>query len=254
MSSNAPLDTDWETFPNPPIREALIDIRVDLPDGFDVKQFEQIGDEISDDFPNRKDQVAWQYQIAVQAPSAPKIDSSSKHAGYRFESEDNNKIVQTRLDGFTLNLISNYKSWEHLKEEAYKYWEIYCRVASPTRVVRVALRYINDIFLPLPLEDLSPYLQVRPEHPYEDSDTIEHFSRTVLHDKKYRISSVITLTAGPIKADIPVLPVVLDIDVFKSESMNIDGQAIDDTLMQLRDYKNRLFFASITEKTKEMFR
>ena len=45
---------------------------------------------------------------------------------------------------------------------------------------------------------------------------------------------------------------VLDIDVFKEKAF--DGQEAWDVLDRLRDFKNQIFFDSITEKTAKLYR
>jgi len=46
--------TDHPILTNPPITEALLDIQVKLPEGFDIEVFKSVGKEITDEFPIRE--------------------------------------------------------------------------------------------------------------------------------------------------------------------------------------------------------
>jgi uncharacterized protein (TIGR04255 family) len=48
--------------------------------------------------------------------------------------------------------------------------------------------------------------------------------------------------------------VILDIDVFKDVELPINGDECWSQFDALRDYKNAIFFESITERTKEMYK
>ena len=50
------------------------------------------------------------------------------------------------------------------------------------------------------------------------------------------------------------LPFILDIDAYIMKSMNPDSPEIESNFNTLREMKNRVFFASLTDLTIEMFK
>ena len=50
------------------------------------------------------------------------------------------------------------------------------------------------------------------------------------------------------------LPLIFDIDVFREVNIVENKQEIWATFDQLRDFKNEIFFNSITDKTRELFK
>ncbi len=65
-----------------------------------------------------------------------------------YVSEDEVKLVQFRLDGFTFNRSKPYTSWEQVFPEAFGLWKEYVSLAAPEFVNRIAVRYINRLDLP----------------------------------------------------------------------------------------------------------
>jgi len=55
-------------------------------------------------------------------------------------------------------------------------------------------------------------------------------------------------------ADTQKLPFILDIDVFQETLSSADEPEIWERFKRLRVFKNDIFFQSITEKTKELFK
>jgi len=76
-------------------------------------------------------------------------------------------------------------------------------------------------------------------------------TRVVIHDPDIDAAARTTQAFEQI-IDPKLIPIILDIDVFKQKEM-ISEQEAWAALEKLRHFKNRIFFASITEKTKELF-
>ena len=51
--------SEYTTFPNAPITEALLDIRVELPEGIDIARLESFHEHIKDRFPDKKTRGAF---------------------------------------------------------------------------------------------------------------------------------------------------------------------------------------------------
>lgn len=73
----------------------------------------------------------------------------------------------------------------------------------------------------------------------------------MIHDPEIDAAAIITQAFEQI-VDPKLIPIILDIDVFRQKEVISEEEAWQ-TLEKLRHFKNRIFFASITEKTKELF-
>lgn len=78
-------------FKNPPITEAVLDIRVNLPKEVDVHQLEKFQEEIEKEFPTKKVNTKWETSFQLKVRETPQVSSKSDQNGYIFISSDNKK-------------------------------------------------------------------------------------------------------------------------------------------------------------------
>jgi uncharacterized protein (TIGR04255 family) len=235
---------------NAPITEALIDIRVKLPPQSDVKKIDSMHDLIKNQYPKKQEQRMSEIKVELK-PGEETAKQLTKINGFRFLSSDEKQIVQARMDGFTFNKLFPYTKWEDLRNEARRLWLIYREIACPDLVTRVALRYINNLKIPMPIKDFDEYLVSPPGVPEELPQGVSSFlSRVVIHEPSVEANAIITQALESVVGE--VVPIILDIDVFKLRPEGIEEDGIWSTLENLRIFKNRIFFASITKKLKEM--
>lgn len=249
------MDEGIEKFKKAPITEALLDIRAQLPNQIDLARLATFQDAVKERYPTKRERVSWQFGFQVKPETAPDtFKPSGGPDGYLFISSDEKQLVQARLDGFTFNRLRPYDRWESFRDEAKRLWQYYVRVGTPERITRLALRYINKIEAPLPIKDLKDYILTTPEIAPELPQSLDgFFMRLVVPETNLQAVAIITLTMEPVK-DSKVLPLIFDIDVFRQVVFNSNDNEIWDTMEKLRDLKNRIFFKSITEKTKELIR
>lgn len=246
---------DIAPFPNPPIREALLDIRTDLSAGINLDILASYQESIRDRFPTKEEKFQWESGFKVEKGSAPQLLApTGGPVGLLFKSpKEAGKVVQARLDGFTFNKLKPYDRWETFASEAKELWDLYVRIAKPVKVTRIALRYINRIEIPLPLGQFKDYLTTAPEVGPEIPNALSSFlMRLVIPNEEIQAHAVVTETIEKVADDI--LPLILDIDVNKRVSLVPTDQKMWDMFDQLRTYKNTIFLNSITNKTKEMFK
>lgn len=244
---------EWPRFPNAPITEALLDIRVKLPSTIDLRRLETFQDSVKDRYPDRRERSSWQAGFEMKEGSVRVIEPSGRPDGYLFTSKDGRQIVQARLDGFTFNRLKPYDKWETFRDEARQLWEQYLMVATPEIVSRVALRYINRLNLPLPLKDFKEYILTTPEIASNLPQGLSgFFMRLVIPQEKSKSTAIVTETIEPPQEN--RLPLIFDIDVFREAPFDPTGLEIWEGMEQLRQLKNEIFFNSVTEKAKELFK
>lgn len=235
-----------------PITEALVDIRVALPGEITVADLARvdIGEEIG--YSQRRNRFAIEGQIAI----GEQVGTATRqtHVGYDFLSGDERQIVQVRLDGFTFSRLAPYDRWETFRKEARRLWELYRAIVEPVSVTRVAVRYINRLDLPLPLEDFKDYLRTVPE---VSSDLPQGLSGLLMQlaIPQEDLGAVLLLNEALLPSPDPdTVSILLDIDLFRELETSIDEEELWRILDQFRVRKNDVFEACITEQTRELIR
>jgi len=240
---------------NAPITEALIDIRVKVKEGFDVERFQTLFDGISSQYSDKKARQRWEGRLEFKKGEGTISTGAETIDGYIFTSSDRKQVFQARIDGFTFNRLKPYDKWETFRDEAKRLWQLYSSLVAP-EIVRVAVRYINKFNIPLfpqPPRDFNEYLTAAPIVPEGLPQGVSSFlSRIVVHDPEADSDATITQAFEQI-IDPKFLPIILDIDVFRQKELISEEEAWQ-TLEKLRYIKNDIFFRSITEKAKELFK
>jgi len=253
-------------FINPPITEAILDITVNFHDDFNHEKLLNFHENIKDSFPNVQKRMALQGDFEFNLENPDEINSqlfsvSNKPEGYIFISHDQKRIIQARLNGFTFSRLKPYESWEIFYGEAYQLWQQYAQITSPTEVVRLALRYVNQIMIPATgAIELKDYVKTLPEISSNLSVVMEgYFMQIVVAHPEYQPSrAIINQTIGQISENEKgekVCPLIFDIDVFQQVNIAPNDDAIKDIFeWNLRSFRDEIFFKSITQKTQELFR
>ncbi len=245
---------EYSLLKNAPITEALIDIRIKIKEDFDVELLSSLHDAIPGQYPEKKTRHKWEAHGELKKGEAPISSGTETVDGFIFSSTDKKQIFQARIDGFTFNRLKPYDRWETFRDEAFRLWQLYRDLVSP-EIVRVALRFINKIDIPLfpqPLRDFNEYLTAAPIVPEALPQGVSSFlTRVVIHDPETDAAAIITQAFEQI-VDPKFLPIILDIDVFRQKEL-IGEEEVWHMLEKLRHFKNKVFFASITEKAKELF-
>jgi uncharacterized protein (TIGR04255 family) len=242
-----------------PITEAVIDIRVKLPadkqDPSFIKPFSQeLHKHFQGQFPEEKELRGVELRLELGPPARP--ETKSAHIGYRYDRKDGKRVIQIKVDDFTFSWLKPYHDWDDLRREAYTAWQIYRDLLKPEAITRVATRFINQIEIPGPTIDFDDYLTAAPPIPKGLPQAYSSFlTRIAVPDEQNHVMILITQSFQP-GIDQGVVPVLLDIDVFREKLIENQDPSWDrlawDSIDSLRTIKNKAFFDSITEKTAEL--
>ena len=150
--------------------------------------------------------------------------------------------------------MAPYNDWDSFVIEAKKIWSLYKKTAKPTKITRIAVRYINKIDLPLPVKDFKDYLRTYPEVSTDLPQELSSFF-IQLQIPLSDIKSTLILTqtiVEPTKKD--VVSIVLDIDIFRIDAVPQEDSNMWKTFEVFRQKKNMIFESCITDKTQELFK
>lgn len=245
--------------PRAPATEAIIDLRTQPAEHFSAEDYGQPPSELAADYPDPKPISLQEFGVTTHADGRIGESKVVDHGcvGRRFTSSDGKHIVQLRKDGFTFSRLAPYTSWEDVWSAAEGWLNYYLKSRGQFEVQRLAVRYINRLSLPAPDGgvDMKRYLIAPPNVPTELNVCIEGFLNQVqVADPDGRIRATLTQAMSPtLPTERDVVPVVLDIDVFEIGPITADLDYLRTRFAALRNYKNRLFFASITEDAVNLF-
>ena len=237
---------------NAPIREAIVDIKVSPP--INANTLEPLFQSLKDDYPQQElmQQSTFGFEIGPNAMRTSRLDAAVQ--GCRLTSKDGKHIVQFRADGFTFSRLPPYQTWEAMREHAEPLWKEYREHSRAESIAKAAVRYINVMNLPLPVTDIKEFLCAPPSLPASlPQELAGFFSRVTVLNRDIDAAAFVTQALESSLEN--KLQVVLDIDVFKEpkDPWQASDSSTWDKLEEMRNFKNRIFFESITEKTAELF-
>jgi uncharacterized protein (TIGR04255 family) len=239
---------------NAPIKEALIDLRTREHRDLEMHQLERIRSRLEPDYVKKGPIVELRTDITVSKEGRSVGETKSRELGIRLHSRDEKYVAQFSREGFTFSRLVPYETWGKLVEEAQRLWAVYVECVHPEAVNRVAARFINNLQLPMqPGEHFEEYLTTPPQVPAAlPQHVLEFLQRIMIHDTNTGLRAIVTqLLQGGVWND--RVPVILDIDVFCQFELAPEAPDVWSYLEKMRDFKNRVFFESLTEKAVELY-
>jgi uncharacterized protein (TIGR04255 family) len=253
-----PIEPEAPIYSRPPVSEALIDIKVKtLPEEI-IPKLEALHNQFLPKFSVKKRRFQAAGKINLEQSGISTTEIINKPLGFFFETDDKSQIVQVKIDGLTLNQLKPdpkkaWPGWQNLRNEAKLAWERYIEVVGKPRVTRVAIRYINQIVIESDSIDLEEYLTAPPKIPGGLLQEMENFFTRVQFKNPDPKATVIVIQAPSPNPYEGKMTITLDIDVFREYPEPIGDETLWQTLDQFRILKNRIFEASLHQKTKLLF-
>lgn len=240
----------WPRLSNPPIVEGLIDIRVERSTGATIAALKAACDELAAEFPSRQERRLFVTQLNF----TPQAGASSRTTddgpdGIILRSADEKWVVQFRLDGFTVSRLQPYGTWDELKGKAAELWAKYSEAAKPTKVVRIATRFINRVQLPIGESFEKTFLTNFVIGPSLPQSVAGYLLRVVIPFEEHNAIAILTQSLEGNSTDC-----ILDLDTFSEQPQGIAESDMWGNLDGLREVKNRLFFGSLTDPALERFK
>ena len=229
-----------------------MDIRVHPRADFRLEELAALAKEFEVRYPQTKDMFQITARLAVGQDASHSTERVK--AGLQFLGASSDRLFNAQVDGWSFSKLAPYEDWETLQKEAREVWLAYKAIARPERLTRVAVRYVNRIDLPLPVEDFKTYLQTVPEVGSGLPQGLSHFfmQLQIPHEDLKALLILNQAMAEPAREG--VASIILDFDLFRTVDVPQDDDAMWTYFDQLRIAKNRAFEASITDATRELFR
>ena len=135
-------------FPNPPLVLTVLEIRYpELSEGFSDSARRQMDEAVRDRLPLLESVVEEQVNVSVGGP-APALPSFRRRAFPRFSTRDRTTALLVKPDALVIETTA-YEGWaesfQPLVAEVVRAME---RISQPNGVLRIGLRYIDEIRVP----------------------------------------------------------------------------------------------------------
>jgi len=245
-------------YPRAPITEALVDFRLQYENEVTLDQLKNFGIQLRGEYPYEANREMVQAQFIANPNAAPTSSSTRRTIGYIYHAPDRRQAVQIRVDGFTFSRFAPYETWDGLINETRRLWVKFAEAIKPTNITRLAVRYINQIDLPLTAAGtivFEEYLATFPHVAIGSEQTIEQFMlRLVLPQSD--LNAILVLTEALLPQQKPSKSsIILDIDLFRDGlTLSPGSDEIWSILTAFRSRKNQYFEASITDAARGLFR
>lgn len=258
-------NTKHPYLPKAPIIEAIIEIRANSKgeDWNHIEEIEGFTPHLESLYPNQDLRFTYKSELNVGV-AGPTTGLSSEIDAIRYKSEDGKDLVLLLKDGIVISRLALYEGWDDLQDKWKKSWSTYCKVKKPKQISRLGVRFINKIDIPSDgLIDLREYFTSESFLPIASEKKFYSVSHTCLFERDSKTSggSVICryqARSDESNTDSTHASFIIDIDVYKPEPFGSqsDFQQLQlvEVLSELRDIKNEIFFESLTDKCKEMYK
>lgn len=263
----APSKNVPRSLANPPIREAVIELRVAEGDSSArLSILEKLSERLRNQFPKIEPMHQLQAVIRLSGPKGPEAQNQeSGQIGFRMFDEANERIVQLRTDRIVYSLTYGdekaYSGWETLRDPARKLWEIYSEALERPPIVRLGVRYINSMLTPKISEAVSSIASdgspgVRTVHTValnQFGKPESMVARTVLSFAEEQAKAHVQQAWSPTQSPPDHAEMILDVDAYREFERDNPPADPWEVVEGLRKIKNDLFFNSFSAEILEAF-
>ena len=247
----------FELLPKAPIVEAVIQVHARPESSWKEKEILACLKPKLQGYEKSTSRNAVKHEVKLAAAHPPQ--TSEQNLGWHgllCQSNDERQSVQFNRDGFIFSRLQPYQNWAQFFGEAIRLWKIYLETARPTEMQRIGLRFINKIPLPPKEVNFEDYIQPYPEPPFDlelPFLSFFHHDTLAVPGHPYAINIIRTIQPAQ-NPQAEGIGLIVDIDAFTTQPLEIKDGVLEERLAELRWLKNKTFFGSIKSKALELFR
>lgn len=235
---------------NPPIKEAICDIRFETASEWDIFSPVRILELLRDEYDGKPSQ---NFPGSLEVLPEQSIRVQQGEPLTQFSDVSGKSILRFGEKSLTVHILEPYPGWAEFRRKIIRALEAYVKIVRPGLVRRIGIRYVNHILPPGPVVEMSEYFTNAPDLPNSLDLTIGGF---LLRIDAYNLAKRIRLTETfAIAPGEKQIALVLDLDVSREFS---DPERIKDSealahIDTLRDFERESFESLITDKSRALF-
>ena len=195
-----------------------------------------------------------QFEVdAAAAQKPPKVEVTWQ--GRKLSSLDRADVVIFRRGAFVCSRLAPYMGWEEFFPQIERGWSALRKAAGAIEISRIGVRYVNRIDIPVREGDqinAEDYLNYLPRSPIAFNPMTDYVIQTSrpLGEDDLQFSLLSSTVPSPL---INTLSLSLDLDVFREGNVPRRDDELWNLLNRIREHKNVIFEACITDRTRELF-
>lgn len=241
----------WPNLNNPPVKLALFQLKFSETN---MRVYDEIDAALKNRFPIRKDIIA--VGINLNNTSIPlgrsKLDgvSDAKIQSYIYMTPDQKERVE--LLEHTATYVSElpYTGWDGFANKVDDFLSLLSRVLGNVEIKRTSIRFVNR-FLLEEFDNPEDYFTMVISKAGDALYPLRQYGFRLQYDIPQ--TNVYAIVNQSVENDVSnKYTYLLDIDVLEKQSILFEKETILSCLDHLRSIKNKIFFDSITEKTKAL--
>ncbi len=238
------------TYNRPPITEAVIAINFEKP--APREKVEKAGGRLKRFYANQDAEE--HAEFLLQGGSKPLPTPEFKWGGLRLSSDDRADVALLRSTVLVCSRLAPYNGWEGFQHRAIRDWKIWRKAVGRLKISRIGVRFINRIDIPaqdspIRIED---FLRISMNMPQFQWKPIEAY--TIQVQRPLQDGLKLILNSGSVRSPLlEHLSFLLDIDVCRDANLPQTDKDVWSLVSEMRDVKNAIFEASITDAARELF-
>jgi uncharacterized protein (TIGR04255 family) len=238
---------------NPPLVEVLCEFHF-APDRFqDFDSF--IGllyEKLQGDFPRKYSLQLQASQISIDNSGTPGFTEQLLPL-VRFQSSNEQVLIQVGQNLLTINHLKPYASWEEFLRSVTMGLNVYRETARPETIQHITLRYINRIDIPGSCISLEDYFEFRPLMKQKLLQDISAFTLGIQIPYE-ETRDILNVQLASINSESPNrVAAILDLTYSLVCLGDLPFNAVTEWLTTAHDHINDAFEACITDQLRNVF-
>lgn len=246
-----------KTYKNPPLTEAVCELRFVLDGNSPEKQIHDFYESIKDIFPIQKKGKMHRLELKISADKTPEENKKNINQDfYEFEqylSEDEKYSVQLDKGRISIHRIKPYTSWKEFFPLMQQVYKAYIDIFSPDKLERIGIRYINEVAVPLKNFSFNEYFTINASLPsLEQNQQKSIFLGSVFEQENGRDAIKVQFAEKQSEKLVDTRTFILDFDYFLINPI-VSFDNIEKWLEKAHTNLENVFEGMITDNTRKLF-
>jgi uncharacterized protein (TIGR04255 family) len=239
-----------QKYKRPPITEAVVEVRMSSAVSQEV--LEKVQKRLLVEYP-APPQRTFNMQVEVGEDTSKVIQEP---LGYKLTSRDASDVVSISTQAIASSRLPPYEGWEPFIAQARRNWDIWTGIVGRREISRLGVRYINRLDIPVrevPELRIEDYLNFGLRLPKTGIPPMTHLSiNSVAPLGKDECTLILNAGTGPSPL-VQTFSLYLDLDISREVALPQRDDKLWEFVDRMREHKNFIFEACITDRARALF-